>query len=127
MTADDLGLVERWLGEQHVARWWLVDVTAEHELEELRQRISGAGGQRTRMLMVVEHSRGSCAEGMAIGWCQWYPYHCYPEEAAAVGARPGEVGIDYAIGEPSATGRGLGTKLIAALIAEVRQHHPGCG
>ncbi|MBO0814466.1 MAG: GNAT family N-acetyltransferase [Actinobacteria bacterium] len=39
----------------------------------------------------------------------------------------GEVGIDYAIVDPAWVGRGVGTKLIAALVAEVRRHHPGSG
>ena len=38
----------------------------------------------------------------------------------------GECGIDYAIGDPTAIGRGLGTRMIAALVDEVRDHHPGC-
>ena len=35
-----------------------------------------------------------------------------------MGARDGEAGIDYAIGDPDCIGRGLGTELIAALVAE---------
>jgi RimJ/RimL family protein N-acetyltransferase len=62
-----------------------------------------------------------------IGWCQWYPYNAYPAEADAIGARAGDCGIDYAIGEPAAIGRGLGTEMIAALVKEVRRHHPSCG
>jgi RimJ/RimL family protein N-acetyltransferase len=42
-------------------------------------------------------------------------------------ARDGEIGIDYAIGDPNWIGRGAGTMLIAALVAEARRHHPGAG
>ena len=42
-------------------------------------------------------------------------------------ALPGEAGIDYAIGDPAQISRGVGTELIAALVAEVRRHHPGAG
>jgi GNAT superfamily N-acetyltransferase len=51
----------------------------------------------------------------------------YPAEAAAMDARDGEAGIDYAIGDPASAGRGAGTKLIAALVAEVRRQHHGAG
>jgi RimJ/RimL family protein N-acetyltransferase len=127
MTADDLASVARWLREPHIARWWLPGTTAEAELEELRARIGGHSDQATTTLLILE-SRGRVNEAAApIGWCQWYPYDAYPAEASAIGADPGDCGIDYALGEPAALGRGLGTQLIAALVVEVRRHRPGCG
>ena len=62
-----------------------------------------------------------------VGWCQWYRWDDYPGEARELGTRPGEVGLDYALGDPRAPGRGLGTAMIAALVREVRRHQPGCG
>jgi RimJ/RimL family protein N-acetyltransferase len=50
-----------------------------------------------------------------------------PAEAAAVGARGGEIGIDYAIGDRAHIGRGAGTALIATLVTEIRRRHPGAG
>lgn len=128
MSVEDLSLVARWLREPHVARWWLTATTLQAELSELSARISGAGDTATRMLTVLELDERRHAGGAApVGWCQWYPYDAYPEEAAAVGAHPGDCGIDYAIGDRAATGRGLGRELIAHLVAEVRRHHPVCG
>lgn len=118
MRPDDLELVRNWLGMPHVARWYLAGSTLEHELDELRQCI--AGEQPTHALVVLEHGR-------PIGWCQWYLCSDYPDYAADVGAGPGDVGIDYAIGDPARTGKGVGTSLIAALIAHVRQRHPAAG
>ena len=126
MAPGDLEFVARWLEEPHVVRWWLPDTTAAAELEELNNRLSGTTDRSTQTLTIVEQS----AEGeraRPIGWCQWYPYDAYPAEADAVGAHPGDCGIDYVIGEPGAVGRGLGTQLIALLVAEVRRHHPACG
>jgi aminoglycoside 6'-N-acetyltransferase len=127
MTADDLPAVARWLREPHVARWWLADTTADAELDEMRRRMGGDGDRRTRMLLIIERDDESLSAAGPIGWCQWYPYDAYPQEAEALGARPGDCGIDYAIGDPTAIARGLGTQLIAALVGEVRRHHPGCG
>ena len=127
LVAGDVPLVAGWLREPHVARWWLVGTTAEAELEQVRTRVAEPSVDATELLMILER-RGSEVESAArIGWCQWYPYDAYPAEAEAIGARAGDCGIDYAIGEPTAIGRGLGTELIAALVREVRRHHPGCG
>ena len=48
-----------------------------------------------------------------------------PDEAAALGASGREVGVDYAIGERTEIGRGIGTALVAALVTEARRHVPG--
>jgi aminoglycoside 6'-N-acetyltransferase len=65
--------------------------------------------------------------GRPIGWCQWYLCGDYPEHAAGVGADPGDVGIDYAIGDRTRTGGGVGTALIAALVTHIRRMHPTAG
>ena len=122
MTAEDLPHVAGWLREPHVARWWPPEPTVEAEVEKYRERLTG--DSRVRMLVILEPG-GSGAS--PIGWCQWYPYDGDPDGAREVGAVPGECGIDYAIGEPAAIGRGLGTELIPALVAEVHRHRPGCG
>jgi aminoglycoside 6'-N-acetyltransferase len=121
MQPADLPLVQRWLQQPHVARWWPQDETAQEELEQYRQRLSGEVDDGTHLLIVVERGRA------AIGWCQWYLWEDTPDEAREVGALPGECGFDYAIGDPAAVGRGLGTEMNAVLVAEIRKHHPGCG
>jgi aminoglycoside 6'-N-acetyltransferase len=119
MVEDDLGRIERWLQLPHVARWWTTDTTAGAELERYLARILGQDARTTMLVVEVDH--------VAIGWCQWYRWEHYPDEAAAMGAHLGEVGIDYAIGEPTRVGRGTGTVLVAALVAEARRRVPGCG
>lgn len=118
MHEDDLNRIAAWLRESHVARWW--NEPAEQELRAMRLRVRGEGDNTTRMLMVTEGGR-------PIGWAQWYCWGDYAGEADAIGAHPSEVGMDYAIGEPTATGRGVGRRLIAALVREIRRHNPGSG
>jgi len=120
MTEGDLPAVQAWLGLPHVARWWTPDTTPEAEIAKYRRRISPQNRPATIMLMVSW-------DGAAIGWCQWYRWADYPAEAAAMGAREGEAGIDYAIGDPAWTGRGAGTAMIAELVTEARRHCPGAG
>jgi aminoglycoside 6'-N-acetyltransferase len=122
MTQRDLTRVRSWLREPHVACWWLPATTIEAEIEKLRSRLIAES--RVRMLTIVESDD---AGTRPIGWCQWYPYDGDPEGARQVGAAPGECGIDYAIGDPDAIGRGLGTELIPLLVAEVRRHQPARG
>lgn len=118
MTVDDLATVAGWLSEAHVARWYVAGSSAADELDDLRQSLTRQ--QPVEVLVVLEDS-------LPVGWCQWYRCDDDPEWAADVDARPGDVGIDYAIGDPAAIGRGLGTVLIAALISHVRERHPAAG
>jgi aminoglycoside 6'-N-acetyltransferase len=114
MRLDDLPLVTRWLSAPHVARWYLAGSSAEEEAEDLR--CSVAGEQAVHALMVVEGN-------VPVGWCQWYLCGDDPGWAADIGAGPADVGIDYAVGDASRVGRGVGTELIAELVRLVRAHH----
>ena len=118
MCEDDLDLVGGWLREPHVTRWWR-DPPNE-ELAAIRGRVRAELDDATRMLSVTVDDR-------AVGWAQWYWWDDYPDEATAIDARSGEAGIDYAIGDPAAVGHGLGRRLIAALVREVRRARPGAG
>ena len=120
MTEADLPAVEAWLLLPHVARWWTPDTTAEAEISKYRERVRQHAKPTTHMLMVT-------LDGTPVGWCQWYRWADYPADAEAIGARDGEIGIDYAIGDPAQVGRGVGTTLIATLTTEIRRRHPGAG
>jgi aminoglycoside 6'-N-acetyltransferase len=118
MAAEDLDLVRAWMAEPHVAKWYLSGSTIEDEIEDLRRCV--AGEESTHALVIVE-------SGREVGWCQWYRCADYPEHAAAVGAEPDDIGLDYALGDPTRIGRGLGTALIGALVAHIRMSHPHAG
>ena len=115
MRAEDLALVARWLAEPHVARWYLAGSSVDREIDDLRLSVTGA--QPVHVLLVLE-------DETVIGWCQWYRCDIDPQWAADIGAGPGDLGIDYAIGEPARVGRGLGTTLVAALVRRARAEHP---
>lgn len=117
MRTSELDLVARWLEEDHVARWYVTTSPAA-EVDDIRRSL--AGEQPTHMLVVEEDRR-------PIGWCQWYRLADYPDYCGDVDGRPGDVGIDYAIGDPTCIGRGLGTELIGRLVRLVRGRHPGAG
>ena len=112
MTEADLATIAGWLAEPHVARWWTPDTTAEAQISTYRERINGHGA--TTMLIASD-------QGRPVGWGQWYRWADHPAAAHAMQASDDEAGIDYAIGEPTAVGHGLGTELVAALVHEVRR------
>jgi aminoglycoside 6'-N-acetyltransferase len=115
MNEADLAVVSTWIARPHVARWWQEDAS----LAAVRARYLPAirGDEPTQML-IAEH------DGAPIGFAQWYGWDDEPD-APEYGALAGEVGIDYAIGEAAACGRGVGTVLVAALVALVRAQRPG--
>jgi aminoglycoside 6'-N-acetyltransferase len=115
MAEADLPVVAGWMRQPHVAGWWLEGSTLEKEPDDCARSVRGE--QPTNILVVLEDDR-------PIGWCQWYRYAHYPDDAPAIGASLDEIGIDYAIGEQDAIGRCLGTQLIAALVQEVRSELP---
>ena len=118
MELGDLALVERWLAEPHVARWFLDGSSLETELSDIRESV--LGDQGTHMLVVLD-------DDQPIGWCQWYLCAVEPAWAAEMGAGHGDAGIDYALGEPSSVGSGVGTELVRTLVTLVRSARPGCG
>ena len=115
MRADDLPLVTWWLSAPHVARWYLAGSSVEEEADDLRRSV--AGEQAVHPLMVAEGE-------VLVGWCQWYLCGDDPAWAAEIGAGAADVGIDYAVGDASRVGRGVGTALIAELVRLVRARHP---
>jgi aminoglycoside 6'-N-acetyltransferase len=119
MTEADLPVVEAWLRRPHVAHWWAPD-TPEESIAKYRERVRPGARPATHMLMVI-------VDNAPVGWCQWYLWADYAADAEAIGARDGEIGIDYAIGDLARIGRGVGTTLIATLVTEVRSRHPGAG
>jgi GNAT superfamily N-acetyltransferase len=96
----------------------VVGSTSATEVDALRRCILGV--EPTTVLLVVERTK-------PIGWCQWYLCRDYPDHAREVGADPDDAGIDYAIGNPTRRGQGVGTALIAALVTHTRQRHPRAG
>jgi aminoglycoside 6'-N-acetyltransferase len=108
MTRGDLPDVERWLGAEHVQRWFgsqgeptMADVT-----ERYGPRIDGMTPTR---MWVVE------VNGRSVGFCQDYRLCDHPGYTPA-SPDPAAVGVDYLIGEPHLIGRGVGTAMLWAWL-----------
>jgi aminoglycoside 6'-N-acetyltransferase len=95
-------LLHRWLAEPHVAEWW-------GEPEDYGPSIDGTEPSRCYVVHL---------DGDPIGMIQTYRWADWPKEAADVGARPDEAGIDYLIGDAALIGRGIGPKMVRAFIEQ---------
>ena len=120
LTADDLDTVVRWFGEPHVARWW----EASTEPHEVRARYAGRiAGREPTEVFVIESA------GRPAGLIQRYLIDDHPEWAEALratGALPfPAAGLDYLIGDPGLTGRGLASAAIRDLARRTFTRHPG--
>lgn len=113
LVADDLPLLARWLADPVVARWWNHDSSPEGV-----QRDFGASvrGQEPGEDLVVS------LDGRPVGLVQRSVIADYPEDLAEFGdlveVPEGAVELDYLVGEAALRGRGLGSRIIAALVRD---------
>ncbi|GII78087.1 GNAT family N-acetyltransferase [Sphaerisporangium rufum] len=119
LTEADFPLLARWLAEPHVARWWHHETSAEAVRRDFGP--AARGEEPSEDLLVL-------LDGVPAGLVQRSRYADYPEyerELAPIVAVPaGAMSIDYLIGEPGMTGRGLGPRMIAEVIALTWADHP---
>lgn len=116
LREDDLPLVERWLLEPHVRRWWNDDPDEDDypqgTLAEWRRAIRGE--DPTRMYRID-------IDGRPAGVMQSYVVQDYPDYLAELGGLAERaLSIDLFIGEPGLVGRGHGPDAIRAFLREER-------
>ncbi len=104
LSRVDFPLVDRWLAEEHVARWW-------PEIASGGSAASAFGpcvdGNDPTEVFVVEDG------GRALGLVQRYLLTDYPAWCDGVGMEAA-AGIDYLIGKEALTGAGIGPRIIMA-------------
>lgn len=111
LAEADLPLLHRWLNEPGLVRWWEGDDVSWEAV--VRDYSTTADS--------TEHWIAS-VDGRNIGWIQCWPTAENPEEVApweALGVDRTAAGIDYLIGDPADRGRGLGSAMIRAFVADV--------
>lgn len=111
MVRNDLPLLQEWLEQPHVARWW---DDAEETFEVARER-HGPGaitlGPVNPWIFEVD--------GRPVGFVQWYFVEVHDEWFPGLEIRPRTVGLDLAIGDPTEVGRGLGRRVLLEFIHHV--------
>lgn len=112
LVDEDLPMLHRWLNEPGVVRWWEGDDVSWDAV------VRDYGSSSTD---ATEHWVASTC-GRDIGWIQCYAAADEPSESEqwfALGVDPTAAGIDYLIGDPADRGRGLGSAMIHAFVADV--------
>jgi aminoglycoside 6'-N-acetyltransferase len=117
MTRGDLGDLVRWLGTDHVSRWFAAQGTPTLDRVTARYGPRIDGMEPTRM-WVVE------VNGRSVGFCQDYRLRDHPEFAALT-PDPEAVGVDYAIGEPHLVGEGVGAAMLWAWLGSALRRYRG--
>jgi len=116
MVRGDLRDLVRWLGEEHVQRWYAADGEPTPERVQTVYGPDLEGGTPTS-LWIAE------VNGRSVGMVQDYRIRDHPDYALLT-PDPDAVGVDYLIGEPAWVGRGLGTRILWALLVGLRGRYP---
>jgi len=119
LTEADLGVVARWLREEHVQEWWKDPSAPERVREKYLPRI--LGNDPTDMYVVM-------FDGQDVGLIQSYRVTDHPSWAETIAgsglAFPSAAGIDYFIGERDLVGQGIGSAAIRAFTDFVFAAYP---
>ena len=108
LTDDDLPLLRHWLEKPHVRTWF---EHPDHWLREARQR-------RTEFAW-IRHFIALCGQ-TPVGFCQYYPYARGGENWHGSVPVDGSYSIDYLVGDETSLRRGLGARMVLALIRILR-------
>ena len=109
----DLPLIQRWMNDPDVARYWELDGPPERTTEHVRTQIDAP---HTQPLMAR-------LSGRAIGY--WELYQAAEDRLAAYyAAEADDLGVHLLIGERDCRGIGLGGVLLRALADAVQREQP---
>ncbi|WP_240498329.1 GNAT family N-acetyltransferase [Williamsia sp. 1135] len=118
-TREDLPLIQTWLQNLHVARFWFHD-TSDEAIE--RDFAGSFDGTEASEDFIVIH------EPDPIGFIQRYRFSDYPDDQVEmetlVEVPEGTLSIDYFIGETRFTGHGLGTAMIKEMVDKCWDDYP---
>jgi aminoglycoside 6'-N-acetyltransferase len=119
LVAADLPRLAQWLAEPQVARWWNHDPSPAAVERDFGPSVRGEEAGEDLVVLL---------DGRPIGLLQRSRIADHPEDLAGFGALAevpsGAVELDYLIGEPTLWGRGLGSRLIAAVVRDTWTAYP---
>jgi aminoglycoside 6'-N-acetyltransferase len=119
LAADDLAMLADWLHEPQVARWWNHDSSPAGVERDFGPSVRGEEPGEDLVVLL---------DGRPVGLLQRSVIADYPEEldelATLVDVPEGAVELDYLIGDPALRGQGLGSRMIAAAVADTWPAYP---
>ncbi|ARQ71676.1 GNAT family N-acetyltransferase [Streptomyces marincola] len=115
----DFPLLRSWLEQAHVRRWWNHETSAEAVARDFGPAARGEEPSEDLLAFL---------DGRPVGLVQRSRLCDYPaylaELAAVVPVPDGAMTIDYLIGAPEDTGRGIGTAMLRSVVARTWTEHP---
>ncbi|HEY1919732.1 MAG TPA: GNAT family N-acetyltransferase [Streptosporangiaceae bacterium] len=109
LTRADLPALVAWQHAPHVAPWFPDALDLAGAQQKYGPRIDGTSPTMVHVML---------ADGQACGFVQHYDVAAHPDYQAAVGGLDA-IGLDFAIGVPALTGRGLGAQFIWRYLQQV--------
>jgi RimJ/RimL family protein N-acetyltransferase len=114
LADTDLELLYRWLNDPGVVRWWEGDDVSWDAVVRDYRPTSTEPTEHWIATLDLE----------PVGWIQCYAAADYADEDEVrhwwdLGIDRNAAGIDYLVGDPALRGRGLGTSMIRAFVADV--------
>jgi aminoglycoside 6'-N-acetyltransferase len=113
LTRADFGLVSQWLAEPAVDRWWHDDPSLTGIEAQYGPSVDGVDPTEVFIAWL---------DGQPLGLIQRYRIDDEPEWGrelrAACEVPPGTLSMDYFVADPARRGQGLGSRMIAALVAD---------
>jgi aminoglycoside 6'-N-acetyltransferase len=114
----DFPLLRGWLEQPHVARWWHHETSPEAVARDFGPAARGEEPSEDWLALL---------DGRPVGLVQQCFIADYPEyrdELADVTEVPeGALTLDYLIGDPKLTGRGLGPEILRSALARIWADH----
>jgi len=119
LAAQDLPLLTGWLREPAVVRWWNHETSAEAVERDFGASVRGEEAGEDLVVSL---------DGRPVGLLQRSVIADYPEDleefVEVVDVPAGAVELDYLIGEAELRGNGLGSRMIAAVVADTWSAYP---
>ena len=121
LTAADLPKLETWLSAPHVTKHW-GDVAAR--LEAAKRAVAEPSDDDKHDLVTLD--------GEPVGYVRRFRLHAFPERLARLTDAGVDVPerawtFDYLIGEPRATRRGLGRRMLIQAVERTERDDPSSG
>ncbi|MEI5101869.1 GNAT family N-acetyltransferase [Streptomyces sp. PmtG] len=119
LAERDFPLLRGWLEQPHVARWWHHETTVEAVARDFGPAARGEEPSEDFLVSL---------DGRPVGLVQRCALGDYPaylaEVAAVVDVPEGAVTLDYLVGDPADTGRGLGTAVLRWAVGRTWAERP---
>jgi aminoglycoside 6'-N-acetyltransferase len=119
LDEPDFPLLRQWLAQPHVARWWNHETSPEAVRRDFGPTARGEEPAEDFLALL---------DGQPIGLVQRCRIADYPEDhdplATIVEVPAGAMMIDYLIGDPAQTGRGLGPRMITSIVTQTWSDFP---